>query len=639
MWSLYSNESGKEEYLKPLIFSNGKSQEDVVKEVLEAIDNGNKVIFIKGVCGTGKSAIALNLAKEIGKASVVVPIKNLQKQYEEDYTNKKFILKDKRKLKMKVMTGRSNHKCLYMEENPEEFQEERTERDSQLGDFGDYRDVRKFSKDISCNNNLLPCKIQIKDKNSWKIYKYLKKNPKVNVRNFSDTGINRVRRMSIAPICPYWSPIVPSEIDLGLEANHKYYEGLRGTKFTIYQRKPGCGYYDQFDECIDADIIIFNSHKYKLESLMDRKPLTEVEIIDECDEFLDSFSNDEKINLNRLNYALRGLFAENEKIDKIIDEMVELVKSILKDEEIDTYIAEEKILALKDTKIFPLLEHFFNSEILKYVECDDENYCYHVDEVARIFKGFFNETYVSFYRDERDVIAKLVTTDLEKKFKELLDKNKILVLMSGTIHSERVLKDIFGISEFKIIEAETKTPGRITELKTGSEINCKYDNFQRGLVTREDYLKALDNCIKRAERPVLIHVNSFKDLPSEKEINEYELNVMSRDRLRKLQSRDSVGEQANKFKKGDIDVLYSTKCNRGVDFPGSVCNSIILTRYPYPNISSLFWRILRMTRPQYYNEFYMDKSRREFLQKIYRGLRSENDHIFLLSPDSRVFGG
>ena len=29
-------------------------------------------------------------------------------------------------------------------------------------------------------------------------------------------------------------------------------------------------------------------------------------------------------------------------------------------------------------------------------------------------------------------------------------------------------------------------------------------------------------------------------------------------------------------------------------------------------------------------------SRREFLQKIYRGLRFKEDHIYLLSPDSRV---
>ena len=85
MWSLYENN----ELLPPLVFSNGKSQEDIVNEVKDAVKEGYKLIFIRGVCGTGKSAIALNLAKDFGKTSIVVPIKSLQEQYIQDYTQKK----------------------------------------------------------------------------------------------------------------------------------------------------------------------------------------------------------------------------------------------------------------------------------------------------------------------------------------------------------------------------------------------------------------------------------------------------------------------------------------------------------------------------------------------------------------------
>jgi len=67
MWSLHQKNGEKEEFLEPLTFSNGKTQEDIVKEVVEEIKNGTRVIFIKGVCGTGKSSIALNIAKEIGR--------------------------------------------------------------------------------------------------------------------------------------------------------------------------------------------------------------------------------------------------------------------------------------------------------------------------------------------------------------------------------------------------------------------------------------------------------------------------------------------------------------------------------------------------------------------------------------------
>ena len=41
---------------------------------MDEIKAGQKIIFLKGVCGTGKSAIALNLAKHFPKTSIVVPI-------------------------------------------------------------------------------------------------------------------------------------------------------------------------------------------------------------------------------------------------------------------------------------------------------------------------------------------------------------------------------------------------------------------------------------------------------------------------------------------------------------------------------------------------------------------------------------
>jgi len=281
------------------------------------------------------------------------------------------------------------------------------------------------------------------------------------------------------------------------------------------------------------------------------------------------------------------------------------------------------------------LKKFLDSEFMNFVECDEENYSYHADKVARTFFGFLNETYVSFYKDDRDLFVRLVTTNLEKRFKELLDKNKVLILMSGTIHSENVLKEIFGIANFKIVEAETEMPGKIGEFKTGYERDCKYSNFQNGRVNRGQYLFALSRCIAQAKKPLLVHITAFRDLPTRQERAAYNLDMISQEEL--AENQKNAEQEVEKFKKGKINILYTTKCGRGVDFPGEMCNSILLTRYPFPNVGSLFWKVLKMTNPKHYNSFYMDKSRREFLQKIYRGLRSKEDHIFLLSPDSRVF--
>ena len=162
-WSLYQN--GK--FLEPLKFSNGKTQEDVVTEILKAIQQGNKIIFIKGICGTGKSAIALHLAKKLGKTSVVVPIKNLQEQYKEDYEKNKYVLKNNgEKLKISVITGRKNHKCKFLEDNQKAIPRIKKEINSKLYDI--FEGVKKEKvEDFSSDNLELPCKIEIKEKN-WK---------------------------------------------------------------------------------------------------------------------------------------------------------------------------------------------------------------------------------------------------------------------------------------------------------------------------------------------------------------------------------------------------------------------------------------------------------------------------------------
>ena len=113
-WSLYESFQKQEvtcgKKLEPLRFSNGKTQKDIVNEVVGLIKKGRRIIFIHGTCGTGKSAIALNIARELGRASIVVPIKSLQRQYEEDYLGDKYVLKKNgRKMKIAMITGRDNH--------------------------------------------------------------------------------------------------------------------------------------------------------------------------------------------------------------------------------------------------------------------------------------------------------------------------------------------------------------------------------------------------------------------------------------------------------------------------------------------------------------------------------------------------
>ena len=176
MWNLYK----KEKFLEPLVFSNGKTQDDIVDEVLETIHSGEKIIFIRGVCGTGKSAIALNIAKNLGKTSIIVPGKNLQNQYKRDYETDKYLLKnDGSRLKISVITGRNNHACKFLEDNDIGIPKIKREINSKLNDIFDSVEKPK-PEDKSADNLEIPCKIEIKEKNFGKLREYLKQNNNVN---------------------------------------------------------------------------------------------------------------------------------------------------------------------------------------------------------------------------------------------------------------------------------------------------------------------------------------------------------------------------------------------------------------------------------------------------------------------------
>jgi Rad3-related DNA helicase len=417
-----------------------------------------------------------------------------------------------------------------------------------------------------------------------------------------------------------------------------------GKEYALFQRKKGCKYYDQYEGYADADVLIFNSMKYQIEMQIGRKPKTDLDIIDECDEFLDNFANEKNININKLLSALNGLVPSDSAKKNKVKEMIHLVNDILFSPPITS------IEKLKDSSILNLLEKVLENPNL--AEDNEINYYNNVVEVARTFEKLIDETYVSVENisnkdshgqlfggrknsKEDNIVINIVSINLAQKLHELIEANNVLVLMSGTLHSEKVLKDIFGLENFKVIEAETENPGTIHKKKTGLERNCSFSNFQNGTVTRNTYLKVMDMCMAKAKPPILVHVNSFNDLPSEEENKKLRLdNLITQEKLRELQSRGNVS--VDEFSSGEEDILFTTKCSRGVDFAGEKCNSIVITKFPYPNIQGLFWKILKKEQPDKFMEFYVDKARRELIQKVARGVRFKGDSVNLYSPDSRV---
>jgi len=602
-WSLYQDEKR----LEPLKFKNKKTQEDVVREIVD-LSKTHKVIFLRGTCGSGKSAIALNVARILGKSSIVVPVKALQRQYEEDYIAKKHVVKsDGKKMKIAMITGRTNHDSI-------------------------------IQQGISCADPSLPENIRITDRNREKILEYVKENP--FLKNPEGLDMENIRRITIAAANPYWSPIIPSTFELKslTDAKKKRYKGCNGENYIFYHRKKGCSYYDQYLSYIYSDVIIFNSAKYRAELSIGRKPLTKVDIIDEADEFLDSFFQQDELNLTRILFALKNFHTEYNIVQNSLKKMTKFIEAEEQNKKV-LGVDENQVFDISDTKIKPFLQELnSNLDLEAEITLDELNYLNKALEAAQEFKQSLDNVYLTYRKDqENNIFIKLVSTDISGKFKDLLAKTNTLIFMSGTLHSETILKNIFGIKDYAVVNAEELNFGSMEIIMTGKEFDCKYSNLMSEKYSRKDYLDALSKCVEKATNPSLIHVHSFRDLPTEKEKQEFEINnLISSEKLKELQQEDKTGKAISDFKSGLQSSLFSTKCSRGVDFPGKTCNSIIFTKYPNPNVSDTFWKVLQQTHKDYYWEFYRDKAWREFLQRIYRALRTKDDYVSILSPDLRV---
>jgi Rad3-related DNA helicase len=626
-WAL--TEEGK--ILEPLQFSNGKTQADVVSEVKKLIEDGTKVVFIEGVCGSGKSAMALHLARELGKASLVVPVKALQRQYEEDYCSggKKIVGRDGKPLKIAMITGRENHDSV-------------------------------IQPGVSCADPRLPDTVKLIEKNAALLREFYEDNPLIQAKH-DVVDWKQLKRMSVAPANPYWSPIVGSEIELKQlsDATPKKYRGLNGREFVFYHRKKGCSYFDQYQAYFDADVLVFNAAKYLIEVALDRKPATKIDIIDEADAFLDSFATQQSLDLTRLAGALRSLVSESPEVRGLVDEALEMIR--LDEQRVRTLglVHAGSIVPFGETllrKVFAVLGH---QEVEADILVDEQSYGNHALEVVKSFAGALDQTFVRYAKeggfgtDEasssdasrprtydrsggegESLVAELVTTHVAEQFALLAGKVDALVLMSGTLHSKDVLEDVYGIKEYAIVQAETQQPGTMEIVRTGKEFDCKWRDLKD---RRQDYVEALRACVLKADRPTLVQVHAYEDLPSAAEKDGLGVQeVIHREALRDQQNGDKTGRLVSLFKSGMNDLLFSTKCSRGVDFPGEQCRSVIFTKYPNPNVRGVFWQVLEKTHPDQYWSLYRDKAHREFVQRLSRALRKKDDFVRVLSPDLRV---
>lgn len=414
-----------------------------------------------------------------------------------------------------------------------------------------------------------------------------------------------VSRLEIAKDCPYFSPVVSSmleityQFELDCEFETLHYKGV-GNDFAILRRQEQvCPYYQQYREYESADVILMNSSIWMLETLgLKRKPAKPIEIIDEGDAFLDGLSLKKSINY------------------RVIDGIEEkLIKDVTVGKETLEAFSEIKNLFNEITKVdyegdIGKDEKLFLKEFVEFLsEIGDENSGKYSDIIE-----FLDECYVSikdnqieyFIPEPKIVVKKLLDLSADK-----------MLFMSATFQSEKILEEIFGFDNFCFIEGEPKFPGIVYPKQLGTENRVTYKNWKRKDF-KNVYWSNLSKAIKQSAKPCMIPVHAFKYLPEG-----------IREKLK--------GQRTLRTRDGSI--TFSTVMKRGVDLKDDMCRSIVMLKFPFPNVGDPILKAMKLKLgDENFWRYYQDIAKREFIQTIGRGVRHKEDWIEFYSPDKTCLG-
>ena len=79
-------------------------------------------------------------------------------------------------------------------------------------------------------------------------------------------------RAAISSSATIFAALLPADIKSRTleDAAKKKYTTISGKEYALFHRKQGCKYCDQYTNYIDADVLIFNSRKYLIETAIGR---------------------------------------------------------------------------------------------------------------------------------------------------------------------------------------------------------------------------------------------------------------------------------------------------------------------------------------------------------------------------------
>ncbi len=724
-WSAYMDVPGADKpvLLSPLRWKGGDQVSNLIAMIKffdeHKMDEATKILIYKSCCGSGKSLSILHVPKEMGgRAIIVTPFRNLQRQYYDDYfKGNKFVLKkDGTKLKVSVFLGRNNFRCKWLEEQYD-YQQKIIETNKKFDQSMPIDDniLTSYRIDNTVANRYLPCTKMLK----------------------SAGGGRRIPRHVVASKCEYWIPppmskdIIcklsqthdedvegaynsdigineeqiqenmqtddssPSKLDRIKEkikcSNIEYYDSVGQGEMGVFIRdekdkngKPCadvCPYYKQFYSYVESDVIVFNSAKWTLETKMGRKPKVQLEIIDEGDYWLDSQAK----TIELMRSTIDRIFPASNKMKQVKANTLAHFDTSFKKIKSDLEKSKEGgigIINASDYKELFYTIDVFLEEYKKQYDDDDSLEQKLLDiATVREYADVASLSCVEGKRAETKIINVFIPYP-DKLLKELFkNSSKNIILTSGTMHSNSVLSNLFGINRdnyvVDVLEGRKEHPGKLKCIqppKNGpfNMLKVTYTTWQNQafqdyyyqvlnyildqLKTKIDQItgkpgdakiivltpakKYVEGILKRPDvfvdfaKSKNIHDEDSIKVGIDTNISDYVDNTL--EDIRKIKSTDI--ELDGDVLRTDKQIIVSTRMIRGTDLKDDKCRAIVMAKWPVGDISDgylqaikkrfgdkIFWDIVR------------DKASREAIQYVSRGLRHESDWTFFATVDQMAF--
>lgn len=671
------------------------------------------------------SATLLHGIEHMGRGIIVTPFKNLQRQYFDDYFtgNNKFILKKNgKRLSVAVMLGRGNFPCRWLAEQYD-LQQRMIEESKKPENYGiimpiDTNIINMYKADQSCANRYLPCSRPLMTVGSrreprWNVacqcpYWIPTPTAKTTIDKWKDKIVDErkmnagfmedesegVNKPDIDRTTPDMNKDVVTQLDHIQDRIkcHKieYYDSVGWDQAGIFIRDeidengkpcpPICEYYKQFYAYTQADCIVMNDAKWEIETNIGRKPKVNIEIVDEGDYWLDKRSMSLEFSrlmidkmmpvTNRMNEMKRNtLFLFDTAFQNIKKKIAEPTEEM-----------KEKGVSIISSKDYrELFLHIMNMvlEYKKSVEEDDVTLQKMVD-LATVLR-YIEKASISVEEGKEGKREEFKTIKIfipypDNLLKELFKKSsENVIITSGTIHSNFVMGNLFGINNenyiVEFVEGRKESPGKLKCIKPNL-LRVNYTSWQS-----PEFRKVYNSTMNFILDQLKIKIDQITGKPGEGKIlvltpaKKYAEGIIDRpdvfvDFAKSKNEDDGIKpsintsltdfmeksmEDVRKIKPTDIEIdgdvlrtnqqiIVSTRMIRGADLRDNKCRAVVMTKWPMSDLSAGYNQALKLRfGDKAYWSIMRDKAEREAIQYVSRGLRHELDWTFFSTPDEDAF--